>query len=92
MVSWIDDNLIVGNEKVATETKKNLMGQFDCSDEGELKKFVGKKIDCTTDDGLKFTHLVLIRSLDEEFDLPKQKCITPAKARDMLTKCKERMQ
>ncbi len=43
MVSWIDDNLIVGNEKVAEETKAKLMARFECSDEGELKEFVGNK-------------------------------------------------
>ena len=29
MVSWIDDNLIVGNEKVAEETKAKLMARFE---------------------------------------------------------------
>merc|ERR1712127_842330 len=90
MVSWIDDNLIVGNEKVAAETKAKLMARFECSDEGELKEFVGNKIDRTTDGGLKFTQPVLIQSFDDEFDLPKQKFTTPAKAGDMLTKCEQK--
>ncbi len=71
MVSWINDNLIVGNEKIAEETKANLMARFDCSDEGEVKEFVGNKINCTTDGGLKFTQPVLIQSFNYEFDLPK---------------------
>ncbi len=73
MVSWIDNNLIVRNEKVAEETKAKLMDRFDCSDEGELKEFVGNKIDHRTDGGLKFIQPVLIRSVDDEFDLPEQK-------------------
>ena len=72
MVSWIDENLIVGNEKVAEETEKNLMARFDCSDEGKLKEFSGVKINRTTDGGLKFTQPVLIQSFDDKFDLPKQ--------------------
>ena len=88
MVSWIDDNLIMGNEKVALETKRNLMDCFDCSDKEELKKFVGNKINCTTDGGLKFTQSVLIQNFDVKFGLPKQKFTKPVKAEDMLTKCK----
>ncbi len=34
MVPWINDNLIMGNEKVAVETKKKLVDCFDCSDKG----------------------------------------------------------
>ena len=90
MVSWINDNLIVGNEKVSEEMKAKLMARFDCSDEGKLKEFVGNKIDRTTDGGLKFTQPVLIQSFDDKFDLPKQKFTTPAKAGDMLTKCEQK--
>ena len=88
MVPWINDNLIVGNEKVAEETKAKLMARFNYSDEGKLKDFFGNKIDRTTDSGLKFTQPVLIQSFDDEFDLPKQKFTMPATAGDMLTKCK----
>ncbi len=65
MVSWIYDNLFVGNEKIAEERKAKLMARIKCSDEGELKEFVGNKINCTTDGGLKFTQPVLIQSFDD---------------------------
>ena len=45
LVSWIDDNLIVGNETVVAETKKDLMDRFKCEDCGKLNEYVGCKID-----------------------------------------------
>ena len=65
MVSWIDDNLIVGSEKATMETKGKLMDRFECTDEGDLSEFVGSKIDRTEDGGLKFTQPVLIQTFKD---------------------------
>ena len=43
-MSWIDDNMIVGNPAVADQTKKELMKYFECEDCGEMEEYVGKKI------------------------------------------------
>ena len=42
-VSWIDDNLIVGNEANVAQTKADQMDQFDCKDCGELNERLGNK-------------------------------------------------
>jgi hypothetical protein len=34
IVSWIDDNLIIGSKKVVEKSKKDLMERFDCKDYG----------------------------------------------------------
>ena len=45
IISWIDDNLILGSEKAVQETKDDLMSRFDCEDCGELNEYVGCKIE-----------------------------------------------
>ena len=59
LVSWIDDNLIVGSQKAVEELKKELMDRFPCEDCGELDEYVGCKI-TRTDTSLKFTQPVLL--------------------------------
>ena len=44
LVSWINDNLIIGNDKIPTITKKELMNRFDCEDCGEIEEYAGCKI------------------------------------------------
>ncbi len=70
MISWIDDNIIMVSQDVVKNTKQRLMQLFDCSDEGELKEFVGNQLTPTKNGGIKFTQPVLIQSLSDEFDLP----------------------
>ena len=36
VISWIDDNLIIGNTKAVARTIKNLTERFDCEECGEL--------------------------------------------------------
>ena len=40
IVSWIDDNLIVGSEKAVKVIKSELMNRFECEDCGELNEYV----------------------------------------------------
>jgi hypothetical protein len=54
IVSWIDDNLIVGSEAAVLEAKKDMMNRFECDDCGEIREYIGCKID-RKERELKFT-------------------------------------
>ncbi len=41
IVSWIDNNLIIGPNKAVEKTKKDLMKRFDCKDCGDIEEYVG---------------------------------------------------
>lgn len=86
MISWIDDNLIVGSKEAVAATKKDLMDRFDCEDCGDLDEYVGCKIDRIDDGAIKFTQPVILQSFDDEFDLPNESYNTPARAGTVLTK------
>lgn len=83
MASWIDDNLIVGNEKVVLATKNDLMSRFECEDCGEITEYVGCKI-VRVGSKLKFTQPVLLQSFSDEFEMPSRKYNTPASAGTVL--------
>jgi hypothetical protein len=76
-VSWIDDNLIIGPKKAVEKTKKDLMERFDCEDCGDIKEYVGCKIE-RTNNLLKFTQPVLMQSYNDKFELPKNSYRKPA--------------
>ena len=59
------------------------MSQFECEDCGEMKEYVGCKIER---DGrtLKFTQPVLLQSFSDEFELPSRRYNTPAAAGTVL--------
>ena len=44
ILSWIDDNLIVGSKQAVSVTKQELMSRFDCEDCGELDEYVGCRL------------------------------------------------
>jgi hypothetical protein len=54
IVSWINDNLIIGSKQAVEKAKKNLMERFDCKECGDLEEYVGCKI-VRTKNSLKFT-------------------------------------
>ncbi len=76
-MSWIDNNLIIGPKKAVKKTKKDLMERFDCKDCGDIKEYVGCKIE-RTKNSLKFTQPVLMQSYNDKFELPKKSCKMPA--------------
>ncbi len=78
-MSWIDDNSIIGPKKAVEKTKKDLMKRFDRIDCGDIKEYVGCKID-RTKNSLKFTQPVLMQSYNDKFELPKKSYKTPAPA------------
>ena len=49
IISWIDDNLIVGSKEAARNVKNMFMQQFDCDDVGPLNEYVGNAIEYTAE-------------------------------------------
>ena len=69
--SWVDDMIGIGKRSNVLKAKDELMTHFECEDVGELKEYVGCKIEYDPDKRkLKMTQPVLLQSLQDEFDLP----------------------
>ncbi len=83
IVSWIDNNLLIVPKKADKKTKKDLMERFDCEDCGDIKEYMGCKIE-KTKNSLKFTQPVLMQSYNDKFELPKKSYKTPAPAGSVL--------
>jgi hypothetical protein len=79
ILSWIDDNMIIGPKKAVEKTTKDLMERFDCKGCGDIKEYAGCKIE-RPKNSLKFTQPVLMQSYNDEFELPKKSYKTPAPA------------
>ena len=86
IVSWIDDNLIIGNGANMKNIKHELMERFDCEDCGVFDELLGCKITSLESGRVKFTQDVLLQSFKDEFDIPKQSSMLPAVAGNILTK------
>ena len=89
MVTWVDDIMVLGEPEDVKQLKKNLERAFECKSEGEVKEYVGSKIDIVRkSDGLatvKFTQPVLVQKLEDEYDLPSGRAPkTPAFAGQVL--------
>jgi hypothetical protein len=72
MISWIDNNMILGPEDLVMQVKANLMNQFECNDCGHLKEYVGSKIKYVGDDAIQFVQTVLLQSYSNMFKLGKK--------------------
>ena len=79
MISWIDDNMILGPSDLVMQLKSDLMKLFDCDDCGKLEEYVGNKIEYVGDDAIRLVQTVLMQSYTDEFNLPKKCFNTPAK-------------
>ena len=87
LVSWIDDNLIIGSQAAVDHTKAQLMSRFDCEDCGELNEYVGCKLTHLEGGAIKFTQDVLLQSFRDEFDLNLEKKVkTPSVPGSVLTR------
>ena len=91
-VSWVDDMIIFGEAQDVALIEADLMKSFISKSEGEMKEYVGNKIDITTDPvtGLrqaKFTQPVLVQKLRDmlgETETSKRVPRTPAKPSEVL--------
>jgi hypothetical protein len=87
MMSWIDDNSIVGQESNVMDLKKALMNQFKYKYCGPMDEYIGCRIEKLKIGGVKFRQKVLLQSYRDEFDILKlKKFNTPAAPGSMLKK------
>jgi hypothetical protein len=69
-LSWVDDCLILGPEADVMKLKREIMELVECDDGGEIKEFVGCKIDINRAlKTLKLTQPVLLQSFTDEFKI-----------------------
>ncbi len=66
MMSWIDNNAIVGQESNMLDLKKDFMKQFECDDCGPMNKYVGCMIERHKSRGIKFLQKVLLQNYRDE--------------------------
>jgi hypothetical protein len=87
-ISWVDDCLVAGEKLEVLKAKGEMMSRFDCDEVGEMKEYVGCKVDRDWEKGtLKLTQPVLLQSFTDEFELPEGNCPnTPAVPGDVLRK------
>lgn len=67
-ITWVDDCLVCGHKESALEANGQLMDRFDCSEVGELKEYIGCKVE-RTENYIHQTQPVLMQSFVDEFDL-----------------------
>jgi hypothetical protein len=79
-LSWVDDCLVVGKKEGVLKAKKQMTDRFDGDEVGELKEYIGCKVDYDPIGGhVKITQPVLLQSFVDEFKLPTGDVpITPA--------------
>jgi hypothetical protein len=78
MISWIDDNMIVGPSDLVLNLKSNLIEQVECDDCGVLTEYIGNKIECIGEDAIQLVQTVLTQSYEDKFKLGNRCYNTPA--------------
>lgn len=69
--SFIDDCINAGKRDRVREAKRKMFRKFECEDVGELREYVGIKIDRDYENGaMRLTQPVTLQSLEDEFDIP----------------------
>jgi hypothetical protein len=87
MMSWIDDNVIVGQESEVLDLRRELMKQFECNYCGPMNEYVRCTIEKCKSGGIKFLQKVLLQSYRDEFDIKDlKKFKTPATPGTVLKK------
>ena len=85
-ISWVDDCLLVGHRDDVSKYKAMMHQFFECEDIGELKEYVGCKIERDKErKSLKISQPVIIQSFEDEFGVkPDLKLETPASHGDIF--------
>ena len=61
----------MGSKEGVKNAKKQTMERFECDDVGEMKEYIGCKVERNREDNsMKLTQPVLLQSFEDEFDLP----------------------
>jgi hypothetical protein len=69
-LSWVDDCFLTGPTAELLQSKEDIMSRIDCEDGGEVKEFVGCKIDYDRKNkSMKLTQPVLLQSFKDEFNI-----------------------
>jgi hypothetical protein len=86
-MSWVDDIMIAGKKEAVMRAKEQLKRHFTLDEQGELKEYVGCKIERSlADRWMKLTQPVMIQSFTDEFDLPTETTALPARVGEVLSK------
>ena len=86
-LSWIDDCMVWGHDEVVHQESKEFTSRFDCDEVGEVKEYVGCKIEHNKKENyIKFTQPVLLQSYLDEFEIGTRTPNTPAEAGSVLVK------
>ena len=91
-LSWVDDCLVVGPKPAVMRARDEFMARFDYNDLGEVNEYVGCKLEHNKEEGwMKLTQPVLLKSYEDEFDLPTNGPIptTPAEGGQVLRPCED---
>jgi hypothetical protein len=71
--------MIAGKKEAVMRAKEQLKRHFTLDEQGELKEYVGCKIERSlADRWMKLTQPVMIQSFTDEFDLPTETTALPA--------------
>jgi hypothetical protein len=87
-LTWVDDKLFIAHKDIIQREKDALKSYFKCDDVGELKDYVGCKIEIDRERrSMKISQPVLVQSLTDEFqDIPQGRhVLTPATPGGVLT-------
>jgi hypothetical protein len=67
-ILWVEDCLLIGHKEEVSKEKNMMQQYFECEDIGELKEYVGFKIERNKNiKSLKMSQPVIIRSFEVEF-------------------------
>ena len=66
-ILWVDDYCICSNKDAVLQAVKDFTSLWDCKDLGELKVYVGCKVDWT-EETIRFTQPVKIQRFEDEFE------------------------
>ena len=87
-LSWIDDCLCVGSKENVVKSRDEMLRRFDCDDVGEVKEYLGCKVDIDGKNrALRLTQPVILQSFLDEFQFPDSGRVQniPAVAGSVLT-------
>ena len=69
-ITWVDDCLIAGKKDQVTKAKEKMMTLFECDEIGEMKEYVGCKVEHNREERyIRLTQPVMIQSFQDKFDL-----------------------
>jgi hypothetical protein len=78
MISWINDNMIVGPTDLVLKLKHDLMTQFKSDDCEAPTEYIANKIEYMGEDAIWMSQTVLTQRYKDEFELGKRCYDTPA--------------